>query len=356
MHLRSIAAITLAICLLHAGTLSVDARAPMALGYSHDPAGLLDEDMAIVDATIERLGAAPATWTLWSNWGSRAGEAECPPDRGRCAFPSAAAAGLRERGITPFIWWQPSATTPAEQPDYARYIHIINGRHDDYIRTWAMAARDHGGPILLRFAHEMNGRWYPWSIERYDNTPERYRKAWRHIWRIFQEVGADNVRFLWSPAREACRGCTDDAYADFYPGNRYVDYVGLNAYNGARNRWRPLAAVLERPMEQLLELTRTRTYPRGKPVILGEVGSNHLGGDKATWLREGYDEVYRRWPKVKAMVIFDIDMSQRNATHPDWRLDLPVDGSALAAYRAIVDDPRFGGRLPAAREAVEPGG
>ncbi len=88
-------------------------------------------------------------------------------------------------------------------------------------------------------------------------------------------------------------------------------------------------------------------------MILGEVGSNHLGGDKATWLSEGYDEVYRRWPRVKAMVIFDIDMSQRHKAHPDWRLDLPADGSALAAYRASVDDPRFGGRLPATREAHE---
>ncbi len=184
MHLRSVAAIILAICLLHAGTPGVDARAPIALGYSHDPAGLLDGDMATVDATIERLGAAPATWTLWSNWGSRAGETECPPDRGRCAFPSrgcSRASGARDHAVhlVAALVGGPrraAATTPATSTSSTAATTTTSG-------TWAVAARDHGGPIILRFAHEMNGRWYPWSIGRYDNTPERYRKAWRHIWR-----------------------------------------------------------------------------------------------------------------------------------------------------------------------------
>ena len=40
---------------------------------------------------------------------------------------------------------------------------IIGGAHDDYIRAWAEGVRDLGYPLAIRFAHEMNGDWYPWS-------------------------------------------------------------------------------------------------------------------------------------------------------------------------------------------------
>jgi len=347
VHARIPAVILLALCLVLVSLSAAAGRDPIALGYSHDPAQRQDLDMAVVDATIERLGAVPATWTLWSDWGSRGGESACRPGLGRCAFPTEAAAGLMERGITPFIWWTPVGPPGPMRREFARYIHIINGQHDEYIREWATAARDHRGPIILRFAHEMNGRWYPWGITQYDNTAARFVEAWQHIWEIFQEVGATNVLFLWSPAREYCVGCVSEyRYEDFYPGNKYVDYVGLNAYNGARSRWRSLATVLEKPMARLQEVTRTPKLPRGKPVILGEVGSHHLGGDKAAWLTEGYDEVFRRWPRVQAIVYFDVDMRPRNKTHLDWRLAWPADGSAVAAYRELASQPRFKGRIP----------
>ncbi len=51
--------------------------------------------------------------------------------------------------------------------------------------------------------------------------------------------------------------------------------------------------------------------PRGKPVILGEVSSNHEGGNKARWIRKGYARTYERWPKVKAIVYLDVDMRPR---------------------------------------------
>jgi hypothetical protein len=252
-----------------------------------------------------------------------------------------------ERGITPFIWWQPSAPPGQERGEYSRYIRIINGRHDDYIRAWATDAMAHGGPIILRFAHEMNGKWYPWSITRRDNTPKRFREAWRHIWRIFRDVGASNVRFLWSAAKEDCKGCEPHyRYQDFYPGNRYVDYVGVSAYNSARVRWQPMASILAQPLARLREVTLTRSFPRGKPVILGEVGSSAVGGSKATWISDGHDDVFRLWPRVKAIVYFDVDMGERHPKDPDWRLITPADRSALNAYRSIATEPRFSGRIP----------
>ena len=55
------------------------------------------------------------------------------------------------------------------------------------------SSRDFPGTVYLRYAHEMNGYWYPWS-----NDPRAYRWAWRRIVRLFAVAGADNVRFVWS--------------------------------------------------------------------------------------------------------------------------------------------------------------
>jgi hypothetical protein len=347
MSFRVFASLLLALCLVPVAAVEASARGQVALGYSHDPAEFQDRDMAVVDATIEKIGVTPATWTLWSNWGSRGEGTECLPDVGRCAFPSEAAAGLMERGITPMVWWQPVAPPGPRREEFARYVRIIRGHHDDYITQWATDARDHGGPIILRFAHEMNGKWYPWSLDRYDNSPERFRMAWQHIWRIFRDVDASNVKFMWSPAREDCQGClTEIDYEDFYPGNRFVDYLGLNAYNSARSQWRTLASTLERPIYRLRQVSQTRSFPHGKPIILGEVGSNHVGGSKAAWLTDGYQDVFRRWPRVKAIVYFDVDMTQRSRKDPDWRLVWPSDGSAARAYQELSALPRFSGTLP----------
>ena len=58
---------------------------------------------------------------------------------------------------------------------------------------------------------------------------------------VFQEEGATNVKWVWAPSREDCKGCEPNyRYESFYPGNRYVDYVALNSYNSAKRRWRTL--------------------------------------------------------------------------------------------------------------------
>ena len=60
-------------------------------------------------------------------------------------------------------------------------------------------------------------------------------------------------------------------------------------------------------MQVLRNVSRTSGNPKGKPVILSEVGSNHLGGDKPGWIRDGYAHAYKKYPTIRAMVYFDIN-------------------------------------------------
>ena len=331
----------MALALMLLATSSVAARERIALGVSSE----FSTDLAAVDAFTASVGAKPALWTLWSTWGDRGGRATCSRHIGSCAFPTTVARGLRAKGITPFIWWQPTDPVNPGAGVYERYQNIIKGKHDQYIRAWAQAAKAFGKPVIVRFAHEMNGDWFPWSLNKFkDNTPDRFKAAWRHIVTEFRQVGARNVKFLWSPYLWG-----KGKYEVFYPGNDYVDYVGVTSLNWGGARWKSLPGLLERPMGALRKITRTSRNPLGKPVLLPEVGSNHDTGDKAAWITSGYRSAYRKWPAIRAMVYFDYNtaaITDPYKPHPDWRLVMPPDGSALRAYQSVASQKFFRASIP----------
>ncbi len=299
------------------GTAAAQSHKPrqIALGVSAQPWQSLDD----VDAFKASVGRYPATWSIWANWGGR-----------NYTFPdSAFLDGLYERHITPLIFWQPTDPTSDQLGKYA-YINIRDGVFDKYIKSWANAAKAWGHPIILRFAHEMDGSWFPWSIGKYGNTATRFVKAWRHVWGIFHNVGATNVRFLWSPLNPCwCRH-------SLYPGDKYVSYVGFTALNWGsdRDEWRSLDTIVKSRMAKLNRLT-------SKPVIVAEVASSPNGGSKATWITKGYADVYARFPQITALIYFNVDMTPDD--QPDWRLDVPED--ALAAYAQLASSKHFRGRL-----------
>jgi hypothetical protein len=333
-----------ALVLVLLATTTVAARSPVALGVSTE-AGHSHDAGTVIGAIqgYTSLGLKPALWTIWSDWGDRGGKSTCSKTAGTCAFPSALAKALKARKITPFIWWQPTDPANPEAGVYERHKNIIAGKHDGYIRSWAKAAKAHGGPVIVRMFHEMNSNWFPWGIdEQFDNSAASFNKAWRHVVGIFRQVGARNVKFLWSPYN------TDNgAYRPFYPGNEWVDYVGVTSLNwgcwGGRS-WRDLSGILRRPLAAVRNVSRSSANPQGKPIILPEVGSNYDCGDKAGWITRGYQHAYKKYPNIRAMVYLDYDLATA-AGQPDWRLVVP-DGSALAAYQAVASQKVFRASIP----------
>jgi parallel beta-helix repeat protein len=334
-----IRALILAVVLALLTTAGVTARKPVALGIASQSS----PDLASVDVITASLGARPATWTIWSTWGDRGGRWACIEGLGTCSFPKGLARGLRDKGITPIIYWQPTDPSDPGRGRFERFRRITLGKHDAYIRDWARAAKAYGGPVVVRFAHEMNGNWFPWSLLNFDNSPATFQAAWRHIIRQFRAVGARNVKFLFSPFQR-CGTCSAASYAEFYPGNAFVDYVGVSAINWGDTQWTSLAGLIDPPLTELRALTRTARRPLGKPVILPEIASHYSGGDKAGWLLAGYQGARQTWPAIVAMVYFDYDMTF--AAQPDWRLIQPADGSAFRAYQALAADPGFRASMP----------
>ena len=293
---------------------------PLALGaYIAGAPG----DPARLDQFTSLVGVRPAIVMWYQDWAG-SGVREFDPVK---------LDAVVARAAMPMITWEPwDPAAGAAQPAYA-LATIIAGNHDAYIRQWARDAASWGQPLYLRFAHEMNGTWYPWGIGVNGNTSAEYVAAWRHVVDIFRQEGATNVRWVWSP-NVAYPGSTP--FAQVYPGDAYVDWAGLDGYNWGTSQpwsqWASLASIFGASYDAVTRLT-------SKPLLLAETASTELGGDKAKWITQGLlTDVPSRFPRVRAVVWF------HENKETDWRVN--SSSSALAAYRKVASSSTYQGHLP----------
>jgi beta-mannanase len=166
-----------------------------------------------------------------------------------------------------------------------------------------------GRPILVRWGHEFNGNWYPWGIANNNADPSRYVRAYRHVHDLVVATGARNVQWVWAFNNGSS---PDEAYNDpalAYPGDRYVDWVGIDGYNwGFGPSWDPTGdhwTTFDATFSAAYGKARA-IAPR-KPVMIGEFASTEDGGDKAKWL-EDMDSTLRSgaYPNLKLLTYFDL--------------------------------------------------
>ena len=233
---------------------------------------------------------------------------------------------VRARGATPQITLEPWRHDGGiVQPEWA-LARIIDGTHDGYFRSWARGIKAWGKPLQLRFAHEMNGPWYPWSEDVNGNQPGSYVQAWRRVHGIFKAEGVTNVSWVWSPF---IRLAGTRPLASFYPGDAYVDWVALDGYNGGTAlNWGGWLSF-----EQLFgpSLAELRTFTR-KPIAIGEVASSETGGSKAAWINEFFASLEKR-PEIKAFSWFHFNKEA------DWRIT--SSPTAQLAFAAGIANRRY---------------
>lgn len=221
----------------------------------------------------------------------------------RYAFDAIAA-----RGSIPFVTWEPWDYTngTTNQPSY-RLSAIASGAWDAYITRWAQAARAWGKPFGVRFAHEMNGNWYPWAEGVNGNVAGDFVKAWRRVRGIFRSVGATNVVWIWSPNVVAPN---TTPLSGLFPGDPDVDYVGIDGYNAGTalpwGGWKTFNQLFGETLRQVRALSR-------KQVMLSEVASAEAGGSKAAWINDLFNGLDSN-PDIFAFVWFNWNKEA------DWRI------------------------------------
>jgi beta-mannanase len=185
---------------------------------------------------------------------------------------------------------------------------IVEGHFDSFFVAWAKQIKQVNGIVLLRILHEFNGDWYPWCIANNDKNSQLLIKAYRHIHDIFNSQQVSNVKFIWCPNSMSFPQEKWNFIMDAYPGNEYVDFVGLDIYNGAGKAaiWR---SFRKEGIENYFILTQALP---DKPLFICETASRERENyeplssqNKAEWIREMGKTLSSDMSKVKLLVWFN---------------------------------------------------
>lgn len=254
------------------------------------------------------------------------------------------------------------------------------------------AINDQGTPVVLRFAHEMNGSWYAWGQQ-----PARYVEVFRRVAAAVHD-NAPGTAMMWAPNygggypfhggqfqahagsaeaaaldtdRDGTLTTADDSYAPYYPGDDAVDWAGISLYHwGNHQPW----GNNEIPENGKFLAMLTGTYngtsgddsatpdfyqvygvDHNRPVAVPETAAIYTpsrGGDselavKQTWWRQVFsEEIHRRFPQLKMINWFEWNKYEIEIKDSvDWR----SAGSPAIRDEFVADLPswlRYGEDLP----------
>lgn len=201
---------------------------------------------------------------------------------------------------------------------------------DSYLHNFAQQAASSGIPILLRFAGEMNDRDSEWG-----GDPGKFIEKFRLVARVMHNE-ASNVAMCWAP-----NDYPFGPAAEWYPGDEYVDWVGVSAYppymaNGQsehNTKWTDRI----KPIYDAYAARKPIFLAEGAPIqnVLFETTDVSWVGSKD--LKEFYDEIARRYPAVKAEFYWD--------NNEDWgaarKCLLSGNQNILNAYKRAIANPYF---------------
>ena len=179
-------------------------------------------------------------------------------------FRSSFAVQVNDHGAVPFIQIDPTGVSMAA---------IASGAFDTFLKSFATDVASYGARtrqgVIIGFAHEMNGYWYPWGHGHV--RPAQFVAAWRHIVNVFRQQGADNVTWLWTVnIVDPARGIPSPA--PWWPGDSYVTWVGIDGYY-LKPSW--TFASLFGPT---IKAVRTLTLD---PILVSETGAAPATGQPA---------------------------------------------------------------------------
>jgi len=198
------------------------------------------------------------------------------------------------------------------EPVHASLASIAAGRQDKFLRSYATAVRKSGYPVILSFAPEFNGPWYPWGWTR--SSPASWKAAWRHVVTLFRESGASKVTWLWTVNR---RFAGSGPLADYWPGSDYVDWVGIDAYYIHHHD--TFATVFDPTINDVRRIT-------SKPVLISETAAGQVAGQARIIPGLFAGSIQRH---LLGLVWFDM-AQHRGIYHQDWRLE--GHPAAIAAF------------------------
>lgn len=165
------------------------------------------------------------------------------------------------------FYWKDSVSLRA-----VKYIIPGGEAHDKYkdilktIADWANSVKGKDGktvPMIFRPYHEFDGDWFWWG--RSHCTVEEFVSLWRFTVSYLRDsLGVHTFIYAFSPDN---RFMSEQQYLERYPGNEWVDMVGMDNYGDmGRDRYAPGVAM------QKLKIVSDFAKKNGKLAAFTETG------------------------------------------------------------------------------------
>lgn len=168
-------------------------------------------------------------------------------------------------------------------------------------------------PVIFRPWHEMNGNWFWWCAN--VCTPTEYNLLYTKTYHALTNEGCDNIVWAWSPNLGSEK--TLDRFLERYPGDSFVDLIGIDFYEFDNND-----KNYETKLKETLDVLMQATEKTGKIAALTETGCRGIA-QKTDW-----------FSSVLYPVVKDYDLSYilfwRNAWDNPKEAYLPGVGDTVA--------------------------
>ncbi|SDX42539.1 endoglucanase [Litoreibacter albidus] len=206
--------------------------------------------------------------------------------------------------IEPWTWTRDERNSPA-----VLQAGIAAGVYDETMTTVCSSLGSLGRPLTIRWAQEMDDEsgqfiWAGWA-------PQTYVDAYQKMIDICR-VSAPNASFMWSPL-----GFED--MADYYPGDDYVDVVGLSVFS--LGPWEKQVLGEEQSFDDIFAPRYARAQEFGKPIMIAELGFTGDEEHMALWEADVRSKS-AQYPELDAVIYFnqrEVYPWPNGFGLPDWR-------------------------------------
>lgn len=201
-------------------------------------------------------------------------------------------------------------------------LDILEGKYDQYLDNLAQSFNEYDYPVLFRLNNEMNGEWVLYSSHLVGKDTDLFNDCWKYIYNKFKAKGVDNLIWVWNPNERSFPDFSYNNYLCYYPGNEYVDVVGLTSYNTGNyyrgEVWRSFSQAYDHFYYDYIERFT-------HPMMITEFSCASAGGNKALW-HEDMLNIIEKYDRIKLAVLWngqDYDTTKVEKTvSRNYRIDL----------------------------------
>ncbi len=138
--------------------------------------------------------------------------------------------------------------------------NINNGSLDSKIDTMINTLKGFNRPVYLRFGYEFDGSW-----NSYD--PAQFKTAWTRIWNRVGTLNArNNISMVWHSSTYCGGTYLGRPFSDWYPGDSYVDMVGVSYFTPADCNYSAVDAVANFAHAHSKQVMIAESTPQGYAI------------------------------------------------------------------------------------------